>query len=137
LTNIHPLKNGFGLLSEHGDNNSFISVISLDLHKNTLKKLYTAEHPSRYVVVNKADPSTFLLIDSIDYSEWSYQVCKIVDNTIIVGDVFEINFNPSCFYDKHVYATNWRDEYGQPQSRVNLLFICLVNALNISDTSNL
>jgi hypothetical protein len=111
LINIYHLKDGFGLLREYRETNSFISLIFLDFHEHSLQKLHTIEYPSRWskIVVNKADPMTFILTYPIN-NEQSSRMCKIVDNAIVVKDVVDIEFYPECFYDKFVYATEWTDE---------------------------
>jgi hypothetical protein len=98
------------LLKEHGDGNSFISLIFLDLCERSLQKLYTVEYSSSDIdlLVNKADSTTFILDDPNNQEE--SKICKIVDKTIIIGDVVEIDFYPDCFYDKSVYFLNWKDE---------------------------
>jgi hypothetical protein len=105
---IYHLKDGFGLLKEYGENNSFISLISLDLHQHTLKKLHTfnSSSPWPYIFLNQTDSTTFLLTHYID-DEWSCQICKIVDNAIIIEKVIDLNFSPDCFYHKYVYGLKW------------------------------
>jgi hypothetical protein len=126
MTGIYSLKDGFGLLKERKLNNSFISLIFLDLTRGSLKKLHTLEYPySIDIVVNKADPTTFILDNHINYNESFYQVCKIVDNTIIIGDVVNIGLYPDWFYDKCVYGL----KRGYKDDKVCLLFKYLVNVL--------
>jgi hypothetical protein len=88
LIKIVPLKDRFGLLEEYGDTNSLISLISLDLSRYSLQKLHTVEYPTFDipVIINKADTTTFMLNLEID-NRRSSQICEIVDNTIIIGDV--------------------------------------------------
>jgi hypothetical protein len=102
---IYLLKDGFGLLREGGENNYFISLIFLDLHHHTLKKLHTVECSSDWpdIFVNQTDLTTIFLSHRIDGKE-SLQTCKIVDNAIIVKDVVEIDFFPKCFYENCVYG---------------------------------
>jgi hypothetical protein len=109
LSKIHPLKDGFGLLNEYGDGNYFISLMFLDLCRCSLKKLDTAESDIHSnVIVNKADPTTFLLKNPNSNVS---KVCKIVEKKIIFGDVIDIAFRPDSFYDKNVYALKRRDEH--------------------------
>jgi hypothetical protein len=112
LTKIYPLKDGFGLLEECATITHFISLIFLDFRHHTLKKLDTIEYQSNWIriFVDKADPTTFLLNG---HNQRATRVCKIVDNTIVIGDLIEINFNPECFYDKCVYGLKWRDRHGE------------------------
>jgi hypothetical protein len=114
LDNIHPLTNGFGLLSESDDFNSFISLIFLNLPQRSLQKLQTIEYPcnSIRIVVDKADPTAFLL-KYHTRDQWSLKICKIVDNTIIIGDVFQVGLYLDYFYDKCVYSLKDYDENGQ------------------------
>jgi hypothetical protein len=113
VTNIYPLKDGFGLLEERASKDSFISLIFPNLCRGSLQKLQTVKYPSDWIkiIVNKADPTTFILND-LNNDEQSTRICKIVDKTIIIGDVVEIGFYPYCFYNKFVYGLNWyeRDE---------------------------
>jgi hypothetical protein len=121
LINVYPLKDGFGLLKECGrDENSFISLIFLDRCRGSLQKIQTIEYPigSIKIVINKADPTTFILSNR----EFS-QICKIVDKTIVIGEMFELSFNPNCFYGKCLYRLEWN--YNN-QTRVSLLFICII-----------
>jgi hypothetical protein len=121
------------LLREHGGENYFISLIFLDFCERNLQKLHTVECPMDYIyiMINKADPTTFLLYDYIA-SHQTTLICKIVDKTIIIGDILDIDFYPHCFYGKYIYLLGWNDE-----DQASLLFICIVNAFNILDTSNL
>jgi hypothetical protein len=105
LLDFYPVKDGFGLLKEKGEINSFISLIFLDLHRHCLKKLHTIEYQGDniQIVVNKADPTTFILTHRIA-DERSSRMCKIVDSAIIFKEVVEIDFSPECFYGKYVYG---------------------------------
>jgi hypothetical protein len=109
LNNIYPLKDGFGLLNEGGDETYFVSLISLDLNQHILKKLHTIEYPTDYIkiCINRADSITFLLND---FNNAELQLYKIVDKEIIIKDVIDIDFFPECFYDKCVYNLGWLDE---------------------------
>jgi hypothetical protein len=110
LSKIHPLKDGFGLLNEYGDGNYFISLMFLDLCRCSLKKLDTAESDIHSnVIVNKADPTTFLLND-LNNEEQSLRMCKIVEKKIVIGDITEIDFYPGCFYDRCVYGLKGGNE---------------------------
>jgi hypothetical protein len=104
LAKIISLKDDFGLLNEEGKGNSFISLISLDLHQRSLKKLHTIEYSSHYIdiAVDKADLTTFLLSDGK-----STQICKIVEKNLIIGNVVEIKCFPNYFYDKCAYWLYW------------------------------
>jgi hypothetical protein len=110
LDNIYPLKDGFGLLKERGDGSYFISLIFLDLHHQTLKKLHTVEYLSYYmnIFVNKADSTTFILND-----ELPTQICKIIDKTIVIGDLIEIDFYPQAFYGGNIYSLKLYDRDGR------------------------
>jgi hypothetical protein len=134
LIRIVYLKDGFGLLQELGDSNSFISLIVLDISRCSLQKLHTVEYPSDYIgiIADKADPTTFLVNDYNRNANTS-RTCKIVENKIIIGDVARVDFDSSCFYDKCVYGLKW---YYRDHIRVSLLFTYLFNPLNVSDTSN-
>jgi hypothetical protein len=107
---IYYLKDGFGLLKEY-DNNYFISLISLDIPRRSFQKLHTVEKPFNYfeIVVNKADPTTFLLNHDIR-NRWSSRICKIVEKRIIIGEVVDFKFYSDYFYDKIVYFLKRRDE---------------------------
>jgi uncharacterized UPF0160 family protein len=99
---------------ERGHRNSLISLIFLNFHNQTLKMLHTIEHSSDWIdiLVNKADPTMFMLNDSID-NRWSSRIYKIVENMIITCDVIETDFYPLCFYDKCAYAIKWFNEDGK------------------------
>lgn len=110
MNDIYPLKDGFGLINEYDNNTTyFISLIFLDLQNHALKKLHTIEYHSSwiYIVVKQSDPTTFLLEDR-NTRERTVRICKIVDSTIIIGDMIDIGFSPDCFYDRHIYGTKWR-----------------------------
>jgi hypothetical protein len=106
------------LLKEYEGGNNCISLIFLDIRERSLQKLHTVEYHTKTIFVNKADLTTFILKNNE-----SIRICKVVEKTIIVGDVVEINFDPKCFYDKCVYGLGWNDETG-----VRFLFICLISA---------
>jgi hypothetical protein len=112
-------------LEESGNQTYLISLVFLDFHQRNFRKLYTVEHRSDFskIVPNKADQTTFLLS-----GEESSRICKIVNNSIIVGEIVKIKPNPDCFYDKFAYSVDWNDRIG---SWVSLLFIRLSNFLNI------
>jgi hypothetical protein len=95
------------LLKEYKSGNNCISLVFLDIRERSLQKLHTFEYPTSTIFVNKADLNTFILTNG----EF-IQICKVVDNTIIIGEriEIEIDLNPSCFYDKCVYALTWNDE---------------------------
>jgi hypothetical protein len=129
---IYYLKDGFGLLKEGKHDNYFISLIFLDLHRRIFRKIHTIEHISLLpkIVINQSDQTEFILTRDIA-NERSWQICKIVKNTIIVEDVIEIERNLDSFYGDNVYSL--KKEY-RSQSRVSFLFKCLVNSLNVLDT---
>jgi hypothetical protein len=108
---IYSLKDGFGLLVEYSSSRYFISLIFLDLYQRILKKLHTIEYSSYYIniLINKTDPNTFILDDRAVRGR-STRICKIVDKTIVIGDVVDIGFHPDWFYDKCVYSLKWYDE---------------------------
>jgi hypothetical protein len=104
------LKDGFGLLKEIGNGRSFITLVFLDLRRRTLKKFHTVEFDIYLdILVNNADPTTFILEDLNEDKEFS-RICKIVDNTIIIENMVEIDFFTESFYDKSVYGLKRRDE---------------------------
>jgi hypothetical protein len=111
---FYSLKGGFGLLKEEGETSSFVSLVFLDLSLGSLHKFHTVEYPTIdiEIVVNKADPTTFILTHYIN-NEQSSRIFKIVEKKIIIEDVIEIDFSPDCFYDKYVYATEWIDDEGE------------------------
>jgi hypothetical protein len=119
LRDIHPLKDGFGLFEERGDENSFISLVFMDFFRCSFQKLHTVENPIRNinVIVNKADLTTFLL-----NGEESKRICKIIEKKITIKDEVEISFYPSCFHDKYVYGLKWNTD----GIRVSLLFTYLI-----------
>jgi hypothetical protein len=119
VKNIYPLNEEFGLLEEGRDTPFFISLICLDLHQLTLKKLHTVDYSigNTCIFVNKVNPTTFIFNDGE-----STRICKIVDKTIIIENVIEITFNPDCFYDKFVYALNRSDENNQERA-VRILYM--------------
>jgi hypothetical protein len=97
-------------MKEKGKTNFFISLIFLDLTHGNLKKLHTVEYSSDWlkIYVNKADPTAFLLTYSIaDRNAVSSRICKVADNTIIIGEIVETDLHPDWFYDKCVYGLNW------------------------------
>jgi hypothetical protein len=98
-------------LKENGRTNSFISLVFLDLSRCSLQKLHTVEYQSDNIeiVVNKADPTTFLLND-LNNEEQSLRMCKIVEKKIVIENVIKINFLLDCFYDRCVYGLKRRNE---------------------------
>jgi hypothetical protein len=111
LLEIYSLKDDFGLLRERGNTDSFLSLIFLDLDRHSLKKLQTIIYLGDInIVVNEADPTTFILEYFIDVEEMASQVCKIAEKTIIVGDSVDIEFSPQAFYDKWIYGADWTNE---------------------------
>lgn len=120
---IHYLKDGFGLLEEHGNRNSFLSLIFLDLSQQTFKKIHTVEHRSisSKIVVDKADLTTFLLTYYIGGERVS-RICKIVEKTIIIGEVVDTSVHPDSFYDKYVYFFKRYDQNGR-ESIVRILYL--------------
>lgn len=104
----------------------------MDLNQHTLEKLYTERYPSGYIRIdlNKTDPTTFILID---FFENASKICKIVDKTIIIGEIIDILTFREGFYGKYVYSLTPNHMF---DSRVSLLFTCIVNILNISDSSS-
>jgi hypothetical protein len=127
LIDIYSLKNGFGLLKEIGKTNAFISLILLDLSRRSLQKLHTIEYNTDdiEIVVNKADPTAFILNHYINDERFS-QNCNVVEKTIIIGDLIEIEFYPECFCDKFVYGLNCykSDEDSKRVSIFNLYLKC-------------
>jgi hypothetical protein len=109
MTDIYLLKDGFGLLREDRHQNSFISLIFLDFCCPNLQKLHTVEYPAVdiKIVVDKADPATFLLKS---YMSNASNIYKIVKKTIILDKEIEIEFYPDYFYDKSVYFLKRYDE---------------------------
>jgi hypothetical protein len=103
LNKIYPLKDRFGLLEERENSKSFISLICFDLYRPSLRKFHTVEYPSELIeiVVNKDDTTMFILNESNNNFS---RICKIVNNTIIIGDAIEIGFNPDSFYDGNLYG---------------------------------
>lgn len=119
MTNIYPLKDGFGLLEEEEDIYTlFISLVFLNLHDHTLKKLHTIECPSNriQIIVNKADSTTFLLKGPNNDT----RICKVVEKQIINEEIIEMNFRSHYFYDKFVYGLNWYVS-GEDSKQVSLL----------------
>jgi hypothetical protein len=111
LDNIHPLTNGFGLLEEREHPNYFISLIFLDISRQSFHKLHTVEYPTHnmQIIINKSNPTTFLLNDRNGDEKFS-RICKITDNTIIIGERVNITFSPACLYDKYLYSVERYDE---------------------------
>jgi hypothetical protein len=128
VTGFHPLKDGFGLLGERRNQTSFISLIFLDLHQPDLQKLHTVEYPSDHInmFVDTADSTTFLL-NGLNDNDMLTRICKIVDNTIIIGNVAETNFFPDCFYHGCVYYLELNREDNEYRTEVGCLVIYLVN----------
>jgi hypothetical protein len=119
LNSISHLKDGFGLLKERsysyyfdGKRDYFISLFFLDLHQQTLKKIHTVKYHSNFIriFVNEADPTTFILND---YNRKSSQICKIVKEKIVFGEIIEIDFYPTAFYDKRIYGLKCYDDNGE------------------------
>jgi hypothetical protein len=122
---IKPLDDDFGLLLERGDGVSFISLFFLDLHAQTIQKLTTIERRCEFaqIIVNKADPTQFLLDFKID-GEWSIQVCKVVKTDIILGEIINHFFWQPNFYEKCIYGLDWiENENG---TMVSFLFMGLL-----------
>jgi hypothetical protein len=113
LRNIHHLNNGLGLMNEQGPP-YFISLIFVDFHHFTLKKFHTIEYPSvvREVFVDKAD-LTVLILEDHNNNARSMRICKIVDKTIVIGDLVEIDFYPQAFYGGNIYGLKWCDRDGR------------------------
>lgn len=95
-------------MEECNEDNSFISLISLDISLRSLKKLQTIEYPTSSIdiVVNGNDPTTFLLYHTINYERHT-RIGKLAEETIVIEDVIEIDFRPHCFCNKCVYGLNW------------------------------
>jgi hypothetical protein len=127
------------LLKEAEVANFFISLVFLDFSRCYLQKLHTVERHSRFlprIVVNKADPTTFMLNEMIN-GQLSPQICKIIDKTIVIEDVVESELIPDIFYDKYAYTLELYYRNDDDLQRVSLLYTCLVNTLYALDTSNL
>jgi hypothetical protein len=95
-------------LEEYENGTPFISLIFLDIRGRSLQKIFRLEYTFYLskIIVNKANPSMFLLNDpNIGVS----QTYKFTKNAIII-DAVDIDFCPQCFYDKFVYALDWSDE---------------------------
>jgi hypothetical protein len=110
-------------LEEEGETNSFISLISLDLSLGSLHKFHTVEYNANNIriLVNNADPTTFLLTHYINNERFS-RMCKIVEKKIVISDITEIDFSPDCFYDKYAYGLDWyRDEEDGEYIQVRVL----------------
>jgi hypothetical protein len=113
------------LLKEEGETNSFISLISLDLSRCSVQKLHTVEYPTIdiEILVNNADPTTFLLTHYINNERFS-RMCKIVEKKIVISDITEVKFYPDCFYDKYAYGLDWyRDEEDGEYIQVKILSV--------------
>jgi WD40 repeat protein len=120
VSNIIPLKDGFGLLNEIGNKDDCTSLIFLDLSRGSLQKLHTIKQHSSWckIVVNKADLTTFLA------SRESTRIFKIVDKTIFIWDKVEIDFHPESFYGKYIYGFKLYDENGiMLNVRISYLYI--------------
>jgi hypothetical protein len=107
LDSIFPLKDGLGLLKESGIGNCLISLFSLDISRGSLQKLDTVEFLTTYIqiVVNKADPITFLLV-----GRESTRICNIADKEIMFNEIVQIGFSPESFYGKYVYGLKRPDQ---------------------------
>jgi hypothetical protein len=121
LYKILPLRNGFGLMEERGNRNRFISLIFLDLFQHSLQKLHTVRHIVEIpkIILNKADPTTFILKD---FNWNSFQICQIVDNEIIIGERTQIGFRAESFHGKYVYALVWHNE-NRERLNVRMLYM--------------
>jgi hypothetical protein len=71
--------------------------------------------------VNKADPTEFIL-EKYDDWEMSVRICKLIEKTIIIGDMININSCTYSFYDTYAYSINWLNEDGE-DIEVSWLFI--------------
>jgi hypothetical protein len=138
LVSLYPLKDGFGLLEEGVVGGTFfLSLVYLDLQQHTLTKIHTIEYPFDAVdiFVNKADPNTFLAQYHFN-DEWIMQIGEIVEKTIIIGDVINIDLFPRAlfpraFYGKYVYFLHWYQCRGKNRTGVSFLDTFLVNILNV------
>jgi hypothetical protein len=76
------------------------------------------------VIINKADLTTFLFANRNGNEKFS-QICKIVDNTIILGDVIDIenDFSPDCFYDNCAYGLKRRETNGRCRAEVSFVYM--------------
>jgi hypothetical protein len=110
----------------------------MDIYRNILQKLCTVGDPNddSCILVDKTDSTTFILSDFNIANGWVIRICKIVNKKIIIGDLVLISVNPKCFYDRCVYALDWRYE-NEEQRRVKVIYTCLVNILNLSGPRNM
>jgi hypothetical protein len=124
LIDIYPLDDDFGLLHEgHYERDTcFISLIFLDLYGRKLEKVTTIEYPSVDILifVNKIEPTEFLVHW---YNDDTVQICKVEKISIILGEMFDMNFWPQSLYDERIYSLDF-----VPDEKVmSLLFTSLVN----------
>jgi hypothetical protein len=93
------------VLTEFGNANYFISLILPNFCRRNFKKIQTIKYLSRsfQFIVNRADPTTFLLTYYIN-NERYIQLCKLVEKEIIIEDSIKIDFYPNYFDDKHIYT---------------------------------
>jgi hypothetical protein len=113
-------------MEEYGNQNSFISLIFLDISRHSLQKLHTIEYPAIVIqiIINKADPTTFIL-NYRNNGRWSKRIFKIVEETIIVGEIVEIQIemNPIFFHDKCVYSLKRIHGNGEYRINVRILYV--------------
>jgi hypothetical protein len=134
LISIHPLDDDFGLLKErqHKGDTCSISLVFLDLYGKKLEKLTTITYPSRYIfiIVNKIEPTEFLVCSDLDNT---VQICRVEKISIILGDMIDIDFRPQSLYDGQIYGSGWIYD----EEVMNLLFRLLFNSFNLSASASL
>jgi hypothetical protein len=98
------LADGFGLLIERGNGESFVSLIGLDLYNVTCKKFQTVEYRcwDLKIILNKLDSAEFVL-NLLTFDGSFARICNVIGNKIIVGDVFELLLSFQAYFDGRFY----------------------------------
>jgi hypothetical protein len=100
-----------------GDNEAtfFISLVQLDWHEMTFRKLDTIERrwlPPK-IIVNKADPTEFCLQVGIEADLIAVRFCKVDRTKLIIGDALEINFDFyfQSYHNGRLYILLWLENH--------------------------
>jgi hypothetical protein len=106
------LDQGFGLLVESADDDlHFVSLVALDFYEKKLEKRDTIEVESDHIgiLVNNLEQTEFVLHFSEEYADefdenFRYQICKIVGNEIVCGEIIELDFHCISYSDGYLYC---------------------------------
>jgi hypothetical protein len=120
---IHPLSQGYGFLVEYDrldvfNTLNFISLIQLDLHDKCIRKLHTIEYHSHdfCIVSDTSQPTHFVLsLFDEDVNPNRFQIYKVENDNIVIGELIEFDHQCHCYYDESLYSLhldrNHEDEF--------------------------